>query len=143
LARTQVKHYYTQRLMQRAFWSKLLSGKVALKAFKDLARNLRLARGNNALPRMETKPFQERMAIAWNDFNGRILLLLSDNDYTAKEFLEYVKKDTAWLSIFKHLYLERHDIANADHTFSDPTAKMQVEIHVQHWIQAGYPSKKG
>ena len=32
LARTQVKHYYIQRLRQREFWIKLFSGQVAAKA---------------------------------------------------------------------------------------------------------------
>src|SRR5450830_88571 len=33
LARTQVKHYYMQRLMQKEFWIKLFRGRVAFKAF--------------------------------------------------------------------------------------------------------------
>lgn len=137
-ARTQVKHYYTQRLMQWAFWAKLLSGKVALGALKDLAHNLKLAKRKTALPGSHTRSFQERMAIAWNHFNGHILLVLSGNDYTAKEFLEFAANDTAWSTVFDHGQLQRHALPSADHTFSDPTAQAQVEMHTLHWMQTNH-----
>lgn len=137
LARTQVKHYYTQRLMQREFWAKLASGKVAWGALKGLARNLRLSRAKASPTSTGIGPFQQRMAAAWMNFDGRILLLLSDNDYTAKEFLEYAAKDADWREIFNHVYLERHDLPNADHTFSDPAAQIQVERLTLQWMQVG------
>ncbi|WP_367849210.1 hydrolase 1, exosortase A system-associated [Rhodoferax sp. WC2427] len=138
LARTQVKHYYTQRLMQRAFWVKLLSGKVAVAALQGLAQNVRLSRAKVTPASAENQPFQQRMAAAWMEFDGRILLLLSDNDYTAKEFLEYASQDGNWRDVFRHLHLERHDLPHADHTFSDPAAQMQVERLTLQWIQAGH-----
>jgi exosortase A-associated hydrolase 1 len=138
LARTQVKHYYTQRLMQREFWSKLLSGKVALRAFKGLAHNIWLARTRAAPLSQDKRPFQQRMAITWGNFGGQILLLLSDNDYTAKEFLEYSATDTAWSQVFQHPRLERHDLSNADHTFSDPAAQVKVEEFTLQWLRKNY-----
>ncbi len=138
LARTQIKHYYTQRLMQRAFWTKLLSGKVALGALRGLAQNVRLSRAKVSSTHADHRPFQQRMAAAWMGFGGRILLLLSDNDYTAKEFLEYASKDTNWRDVFRHMHLQRHDIPHADHTFSDPAAQMQVERLTLQWIQESH-----
>lgn len=138
LARTQVKHYYTQRLMQREFWAKLVSGKVALGALKGLAHNIRLSRTKVLSSNANNKPFQQRMAAAWTDFGGRILLLLSGNDYTAKEFLDYAAVDTDWREVFYHLHTERHDLPHADHTFSDPAAHTQVERLTLHWLQAGH-----
>nr|WP_315247527.1 hydrolase 1, exosortase A system-associated [uncultured Albidiferax sp.] len=139
LARTQVKHYYTQRLMQRTFWTKLLSGKVALGALKGLAHNVRLSRSKVSSGHADNRPFQQRMAIAWMQFGGRILLLLSDNDYTAKEFLEYASEDANWREAFHHMHLERHDLPHADHTFSDPAAQTQVERLTLQWINAENP----
>ena len=135
LARTQIKHYYTQRLMQREFWTKLVSGRVALGALKSLARNIRLSRAKASSVSDRNQPFQQRMATAWKNFDGRILLLLSGNDYTAKEFLEYASQDKNWYSAFHHLQLERHELAGADHTFSDLAAQKQVERLTLHWIQ--------
>jgi uncharacterized protein len=137
LARTRVKHYYLQRLAQPAFWRKLLSGGVALGAVAGLARNLRLAT-SGAGPSQDaaSKPYQERMALAWRNFEGRLLLLLSGDDYTAKEFLEFVAADPAWQQSLAHPRLTRHDLAGADHTFSDTQARVLVENLTLAWLQA-------
>ena len=131
LARTQVKHYYTQRLMQKEFWSKLLRGGVALKALTGLIRNIRMSLtatvASDAVASASRLPFQHRMAAAWNAFNGRIFLLLSSEDYTAKEFLEYADKDAAWKNAFAHPHLVRHDVQGVDHTFSNAVSRAKAE----------------
>lgn len=143
LARTQVKHYYLQRLQQKEFWLKLLRGGVATNALTGLVQNIRTAFGSasaNASRTSETvappKPFQQRMAMAWHQFPGQILLILSGEDYTAKEFLEYTKKDEAWKNALLHPHLLRHDLPNADHTFSSAvsrnataTATINIGLH--------------
>lgn len=137
LARTQVKHYYTQRLMQKEFWTKLLRGGVALKALPGLVRNIRIAftrarvsgavasaSGRSVAPE---QPFQNRMATAWEEFDDSILLLLSGDDYTAKEFLDYASTDAAWQNALKHPRLMRHDLPGADHTFSSAASRAKAE----------------
>nr|WP_315430365.1 hydrolase 1, exosortase A system-associated [uncultured Albidiferax sp.] len=134
LARTQVKHYYIQRLFQRTFWTKLLSGQVAWSALKGLVNNIRLSKAASPSRGTGDLPFQQRMANAWMDFDGCILLLLSGNDYTAKEFLEYADADSAWSKALKQARLERHDLANADHTFSNKLARTTVENLTLDWL---------
>ncbi len=136
LARTQVKHYYTQRLMQKEFWTKLLRGGVALKALPGLARNIQVAfagaPGSDAAA--PQPPYQHRMAAAWDSFNGNILLLLSGDDYTAKEFIEYASKDAAWKKAFTHPHLQRHDLPDADHTFSSALSCAKSEVLILSWV---------
>ena len=139
LARTQVKHYYVQRLMQKEFWVKLLRGGVDLKALTGLMRNIRVAFNGtvdsdevasaSASGRLTASqlPFQHRMAAAWNSFNGRIFLLLSSEDYAAKEFLEYASKDIARKNAFVHPRLVRHDVHGVDHTFSSAVSRAKAE----------------
>lgn len=134
LARTQVKHYYLQRLKQREFWAKLFSGKVATKALSGLMRNIRLSTTQVTAGDSE-QPFQNRMSLAWDRFSGDILLLLSGEDYTAKEFLEYALNDMAWSDALKHRRLVRHDLPGADHTFSDQAAQAQVETLTIDWLE--------
>ena len=134
LARTQVKHYYLQRVMQPEFWSKLLSGKVALGALSGLVKNIRTAFSAAGQAQTADGPFQQRMASAWKDFSGPILLLLSGNDFTAKEFLEYAGTDAAWSGAFQHPQLQRHDLPDADHTFSNAVAQTQVENMTLDWL---------
>ncbi len=137
LARTHVKHYYTQRLRERAFWAKLFSGKVAWGALSGLAKNMRLAFGGaTASAAMAHKPYQDRMASAWHGFGGRVLLLLSGEDYTAKEFIEYIGTDAAWADALKHPRLARQDLAGADHTFSDARSRTLVENLTLEWLEA-------
>jgi uncharacterized protein len=134
LARAHVKHYYTQRLRQKEFWLKLLGGKVALTALKGLWNNVRLMRSDSKpLANEVTPPFQQRMANAWSDFSGSILLLLSGNDYTAMEFLEYSKMNSAWSGLLGMPEVTRHELPEADHTFSDARSRTKAESLTLDW----------
>ena len=134
LARTQVKHYYTQRLKQRAFWVKLASGKVAASALKGLINSLRSMRASRKPPAVSNLPFQDKMRLAWRDFGGSLLLILSGDDYTAKEFLEYAQVDPEWLSALQQPNVCRHQVNDADHTFSDPKHSREVEMATIRWL---------
>lgn len=136
LARTQVKHYYRQRLMQKEFWLKLVRGKVAAGAVSGLIRKIRLASAASDMhpAKTEQTAFQHRMAAAWHRFNGHLLLLLSGDDYTAKEFVEYADADPAWKNYQKHAGLLRREIGGADHTCSTPNAREMVETYTLAWL---------
>jgi uncharacterized protein len=136
LARTQVRHYYVQRLGQKDFWHKLLRGAVSWRALQELMQNARAALARSS-PQDHSAPgervdlvptFQQRMASAWQTFPGAVMLILSENDYTAKEFMGCLKADPAWSNALLHPRLMRHDLPNADHTFSTASARMQVEV---------------
>lgn len=135
LAKTQVKHYYTQRLRQKEFWFKLASGKVGLQALQGLWHKLRLSSGSGAVTvATEMRSFQTRMALAWQGFTGDIMLILSGDDYTAKEFLEYTTTDPAWQGYLAHPGCTRQDLADVDHTFSGAVARQQVESLTLAWL---------
>lgn len=134
LARTQVKHYYAQRLMQKEFWFKLLSGKVALGALSGFIQKLRLLTSGPSQQTTVKETFQQRMAVAWHGFSGRLLLLLSEEDYTAKEFLEHVGEDPAWKNALTNPHLVCHALQGADHTFSDAGSGAMVENLTLAWL---------
>ncbi len=135
LARTHVKHYYAQRAMKREFWTKLLRGEVGAGALAGLVRNVRVAFAGARLPASPQLPFHQRMAIAWNEFQHSILLLLSGDDYTAKEFLEHVGAEAAWAKALKHPRLQRHDLVSADHTFSCIADRVRAEDLTLAWLE--------
>lgn len=137
LARTHVKHYYLQRLTQRAFWAKLLRGGVAFGALGGLLRNLRLAVGGTRASGAQTAselPYQARMARTWKAFDGRILLILSGQDFTAKEFLEHAGAGAEWAGALSVAQLTRRDLPDADHTFSDSASRILVENFTLDWL---------
>ncbi|HET9977950.1 MAG TPA: hydrolase 1, exosortase A system-associated [Burkholderiaceae bacterium] len=133
LARTHVKHYYLRRLVQREFWRKLIAGKVGMRALGGLIDNFDLARAADAAAADGTR-FQQRMAAGLAQFAGPVLLLLSENDYTAKEFVEFTRADPAWQAALARPRLRRHVVAHADHTLSDSAARHEADTIIQRWL---------
>lgn len=150
-AQTQVKHYYTRRLMQAAFWRKLLTGQVTAGALAELWRNVRAMGRRGGGPRQNQgdeaaapgpeSPFQARMAAAWRHYPGKILLLLSGDDYTAKEFLETLRTDPAWQDALKRPAVENHQLETADHTFSETSSRRSVERLTATWMASDSPAR--
>ena len=136
LAQTHIRHYYGQRLAQREFWAKLLSGRMqVLKSLRELVGSARLARRVGASSSDRLLSFQERMADGWRNFPGKILLLLSGEDYTAKEFLEFVASSPAWAGALAAGKASRVDVAGADHTFSSARFRAVAEDETLTWLE--------
>lgn len=132
LARTQVKHYYGQRLLQKEFWLKLLIGKLNIVgALSGFFGKLKQASAN--IDRRQG--FQDRMARGLKDFPGQVLLLLSGNDYTAKEFLEYTTAAETWRGLLDRPNTTRIDLAEADHTFSSAVWRNAVSEACLKWLR--------
>ena len=136
LAKAQVKHYYAVRLLQRQFWAKLLRGEVRLlDAFQGLstaARNaLRAENGSGG----RRRSFRERMASGLSAFRGPVLLVMSGRDLTAREFEERTRSDPAWRGLLAAARIDRCDIQEADHTFSDPGSRSAVEAATVRWLR--------
>lgn len=133
LARTNVKHYYGQRLRQRGFWAKLLRGQVSWSSLLGLAGDVRTV-SQGASSFVPTGSFQQQMAAGWMAFSGPILLLLSEHDATAREFAEYVAIDPAWQQALQRRQPTRVLLAGADHTCSTPGSMPAVEAAMCTWL---------
>lgn len=131
-AQTRVQHYYRQRLLQPAFWRKLLSGGVALRALRELAQAIRLA-GRRPTAQVGGG-FQQRMLTGWQGFNGPSLLVLSGDDYTAKEFLAYTAARDDWQRQLTKPAIHKVELAGADHTFATPGSHDQLQAAVSPWL---------
>ena len=137
LAKTHIKHYYGQRLLQVEFWRKVLTGKLrvgrALGGFITSFVHARQAsRSTNSDVAL---PFQKRMIRALMEFQGQILLILSGDDFTAKEFLEAIRNDPVGVAALEDSRLRRVDVAGADHTFSSAEWRQAVEVATIGWIE--------
>lgn len=137
LAKTHVKHYYGQRLMQPEFWSKLLRGQVGVgKAVGGFARSLLTAqRVGRQAGDGKALSFQGRMTRALRQFSGPMLLVLSGNDYTAKEFLEQAEALPELSAALQRPCLKRIDVAEADHTFSSALWRNEVASATLSWLR--------
>ncbi len=132
-ARTQVRHYYVDRLRQAEFWKKLLRGEIGRGAFAEGWGALHAARAKSPYP-TGASAFPTRMAEAWSCFDGPVLLVLSELDYTAREFIESTRSDPAWRAAVDQPRVTRLDIAGADHTFSTAEAATALLEGTTRWL---------
>lgn len=129
LARAYVKHYYGQRLVQPEFWHKLLTGRLGIgRALAGFIGSLRRARQQNpSTEEVRVMSFQKRMLRGLHEFPGASTLILSGNDYTAKEFLESANASPAWQEVLKRDNVSMTEVPAADHTFSSAVWRSGVE----------------
>ena len=115
-AKVLITRYYGVRIRQWEFWRRLFAGEISLEfSFASLAQNVRLA-----LHRRHDEPsdFTTRMLKGFEEFSGRVLVVLSGNDLTAQEFLSLTRASAAWRDATQRPNVTTNLIEEADHTFS-------------------------
>ena len=139
MGKTMVKYYYLQRLLSKGFWAKLLSGKV------DIAESSRDAKGFFKDSVVRDKPnsesYQALMLSGLQAFKGKVCLILSGEDLTAREFDQQTKANKAWQKL-KDDNNEIHRLAGADHTFSSVKYKREVEEITISFVEQRSPLSK-
>lgn len=139
-ARTQLKHYYLARLMALQFWLKIVRGRFDYAA---AARSLRETIASVVKPAtapgtdangIDAAALPEKMRDSLARFNGRVLLILSGQDLTAKEFLDTVARSGDWQKMLRASRVTRHDLTAADHTFSRRAWRDQVTRWTAAWL---------
>jgi exosortase A-associated hydrolase 1 len=139
-AKTYFKHYYLKRAVDSVFWRKVLTGRFDLKASLDgLAKNARhviAARmGSGATGELaKNQSLPDRMADALRRFDGRVLLLLSGNDLTAKEFSDLEQGSSKWAALLSESRVTRFALAEANHTFSLRVWRTQMFDWTGQWL---------
>lgn len=140
LARTHVKYYYPRRLASLGFWRKLLAGGVGLGALQGFLRNLGTslrpdvpsasgtARGRGGLD------FRSAMLKGFERFRGPVLLALSGEDLTAKEFANSASSHPGWRKALGREQVEPLTLDGADHTLSTRAASLRFEAAVVAWL---------
>jgi len=133
-AKSIVKHYYLNRLFDKQFWKKIFTGHFNFKdSLTSLWRNvIKAFRSRSNSSSSQDGPVDhsahrlslpERLAYGLSNFEGKVLLVLSGNDWIAKEFQDVVDASTVWKNLLHNERLVRHDIADADHSFSKKTSR--------------------
>lgn len=140
LARTHVRHYYLQRLASREFWRKLLTGGVGTRALGDFAGAVRRSRQNipsalaAAVGGRRPAHFRDAMRSGCAAFDGPLLLTLSSDDLTAKEFADTVAADSAWRKLLKRRGTQQLMLPGADHTLSNADGQREFEGAMIQWL---------
>jgi len=135
LAKTHIKHYYGQRLLQAEFWKKLLTFRLGIgQSLRGLVGSWLRAHAHQETSAGSSASFQQKMIRGLQAFPGYTLLILSGDDYTAKEFLEYCQADMRAMQVLSGVRVERLDMQEADHTFSSPAQQQAVERATLSWL---------
>jgi len=146
-AQVIIKHYYASRLLSRDFWRKVRTGKfealASLRDFREvLAKYLSGRRANRRSSAVQAHedisglPLPQKTAAGLRLFGGRAMVLMSGNDYIAREFDEVIKSVPAWQGLLGRSGVVRRDIADADHTFSRDAWKNEASDSVCQWLRS-------
>lgn len=136
LAVATVKHYYRERLLQPELWRKIVAGRFDWRgsmrsALGNLRATLSALRHRGAAP---AASFQDRMVNGFAAFGGHLLLLLSGDDLTAKEFLDHCGSDARWRRLLSDARVQRVDFPGVDHTFSRNRWSDAMEQATVEWM---------
>jgi len=140
-ARTHVRHFYFKRLASGEFWRKLLAGDGGKLALADSAGALRRSRqAADSAPlapmRRPNVHFRDAMRSVCAASTGPVLLAISGDDLTAKEFADSVAADSTWRQLILRGSTQTLPLPGADHTLSKPTAKRPFEEAMIRWLTA-------
>lgn len=149
LARAQLKHYYVKRLVDPALWRKIRAGDFSLFAsirglanatLRSFRTQVKSADGaalkTPEAPITADAPLPERMAEGFERFNGNILLILSGNDLTSREFEDTAQSSPKWRAALKADNVTCRQLPRADHTFSRREWRDQVAAWTEEWVRS-------
>jgi exosortase A-associated hydrolase 1 len=150
IAKAQLKHYYGSRFTDREFWRKVARGEfsfaTSLASFASALRmaiGMGVARTGSASREIATAsgenvaaPLPERMADGFNQFKGKVLIIVSGNDLTAQEFEGVARESSRWRRLLSDTRVEYRKLPNANHTFSTREWRDQVAAWTSNWVQS-------
>jgi exosortase A-associated hydrolase 1 len=140
LAKATLKHYYRARLLDPAMWKKILLlrfdyGAAARSFWAQLATVFARKPAVPAGETAQTLPsFHSRMRTGLARFPGKVLLIISGADLTAKEFLDMANGANEWRALLDAPRVSRQTLAPADHTFSRRPWRDQVANWTGAWL---------
>jgi len=149
-ARAYLQHYYWRRLSSPSFWRNLASGKVRIGRslaslwgllWRVMKRVLRPAcdqLGGSGMSNERLPPVNlvDQWLINLKLFDGRLLLLMSGQDLTAKEFESAVQGDAGLRRLLQRSQVTRVDMEAADHTFSRRVWRDEVAEKTRLWLKS-------
>lgn len=147
IARAYLRHYYLKRAFDPELWQKIGRGHFDVRAaWRSLLTMLGRVnrphkhpgegRGLEATGNAKALALPERMHEGLRQFNGKILLVLSGNDLTAQEFSSLAKTSRKWRVLLHGSNVQRHQLADANHTFSQEAWRNQVANWTTEWIRS-------
>lgn len=139
-AKAYLRHYYLQRLLQKTFWRKVLSGELAVtRSIREFMQSMNLARqsgkGEAGSQALAGQHFVERMLAGWKRFEHPVLIAISGRDLTAQEFMDLCRADGRWRSMVGGSRCLVTELPEADHTMSDEASLAAMSDRCVEWMR--------
>ncbi|HEY1042876.1 MAG TPA: hydrolase 1, exosortase A system-associated [Telluria sp.] len=136
IARATIRHYYRARLLDRELWSKILRRQFDYRAALASLRQMLASAlgGRRRAPGAESLP--DRLLSSLAAFPGRILVILSGQDLTAKEFADLAGSSSGWKRALGPHRTGWRRLEQADHTFSCRAWRDQVALWTREWVRS-------
>jgi exosortase A-associated hydrolase 1 len=148
LAKATLKHYYLSRVLDPQMWKKIALLRfdygAALKSLYGVIGTVLAGRRSSPAQPSDGAPasaaqggsFHSRMQTGLTRFRGKVLLVISGADLTAREFLDMANGSRAWRSMLQAPRVSRQTLAAADHTFSRRAWRDQVADWTGDWLRS-------
>lgn len=146
-ARTYIKHYYGRRLLEPAFWRKLASGRVSVRAamtgFLAMLRKASVGGKSAKSTKGAASAGSPQPAATLLDemFEGlqastcRSLVLLSGRDYVARECEEFMLPRAEFAELEAQGRIAVKKVDAADHTFAAREMHRTLEATTRAWVE--------
>jgi exosortase A-associated hydrolase 1 len=126
-ARATLRHYYFGRLLQADFWKKLAGGGLRpLASIGSILSQLRQASAVTSANAGTSDSLPQRVMLSLARFGKPIMIVLSGDDLTAREFANVLARST--------LHCKRVDIPDANHTLSRQEWRDHMANICSSWI---------
>ena len=140
-AHSRVTRYYPRRLVSRAFWRRLLTGKVSIvDNIRDIAGNLRQLWLTKTTQETRSEDaaqgFLRNMKRSAVTFTGTTLVVLSEKDLVAQQFSAWSERSGTLGALQKNKSYTTARISGADHTFSGARDIERLEATLTAWVES-------
>ncbi|MCB1947557.1 MAG: hydrolase 1, exosortase A system-associated [Burkholderiales bacterium] len=143
LAKTMIRYYYWHRLLEKSFWTKVMSGQFSITAslkscmtlIKSTLSNKRGEADSSVDEAIDILPLPERLAESCRRFSGEMFILTSGRDYIAREFNDYVETSKIWQELIASGRVTLKAIPEADHTFSRLEWRNKLLEYTVSWLK--------
>jgi uncharacterized protein len=146
-AKTVLRHYYLNRIMQPSFWRKVFSFNFdvvgSLRSALSLVSAAKAASGSTEVkaesptaPLSRSASLPDRLYTGFNRFKGPVMLVMSGRDLIAREFDDLIRNSASWQQAIAAKPTTRFDLKEGDHTFSSREWRNQVVAWGLSWLRS-------
>ena len=134
-----VKQHYLDRIRQKEFWRKLLTGQYQISAYVAEFINLlksRLGVGSKAATKGSgQKPFQQRMLEGMESFGGQSLIVTGGRSVESRHFQLLIDNDKRWYRAIHSGACQLVSVGHADQAFSSSKSRTSLFDLATQWME--------